>query len=264
MVLLHKIQLIPLNIFIVSSKSLLEKLVKVLWSTFIEIGDSKDDFPPEHVIVLDELETMVADAIHATRLVPRGPKLRPFDGTSAGRIGRFLEDYEEYATSYNWYEGKMLRKIPMYLTNAAKTWYRLNVRDRISERRLRWKGFKDEITRYFFPCRFQLYLREQLRARNQQPRESVSNYVLSKRELCQRLNPRMNEEESLSHLYDGLQANKKSQLYQFSPTTVAFFVDKAYTIELDLCSSNDRNLPESEIKALVAELEMFRRLCYKG
>lgn len=81
------------------SKSLLKKLVKALWSTFFEIEDSKNSLSTENGIVLDELKTMVADAIHGTSFAPLGPKLSPFDGSFTDKIWRFPEDYEGHTAT---------------------------------------------------------------------------------------------------------------------------------------------------------------------
>lgn len=196
---------------------------------------------------------MIQDFVFNTTYYQRGP-LPPFDGVEPFKISRFSEDFEEAADFYNWDEKEKSKKIPTFLSEGAKTGYRLYVKELISKETLNWTAFKDAIIDYFLPSPYESYLREQLRNRIQRLGETVTSYILAKSELCYRLNRTMSESEKVDYLFDGLQLSLKGALYVFAPATVRTLLQYAQNLERG-AQVYQASEDSKEIKRVISELK---------
>ena len=82
-------------------------------------------------------------------IVPRAPKLSPYDGNEAYKVTRFVADYEALADYCGWSQQDRLLKFASYLIDTAKNWYELDYRRKVSERTVTWEEVKRAIEAFF-------------------------------------------------------------------------------------------------------------------
>ena len=104
-----------------------------------------------NIMSTPEVRQFVQDIVLSSSSVQRGLKLAPFDGTPPQKVAKFLEDFDEFADSYGWNDKERLTKIAIYLTDAAKIWYRLYAKERVNKEKISWSELKQELKTFFLP-----------------------------------------------------------------------------------------------------------------
>ena len=86
----------------------------------------------------------------------------------------FVERVEELAEVYGLNKDLLPRTMPELLKEGALLWYRNNNRQWQT-----WKGFKDDFLKFFLPPRYFEGLDDEIRRRQQKPRESFKDFVIA-------------------------------------------------------------------------------------
>lgn len=118
-----------------------------------------------------------------------------FDGQSDPLS--FIERVEERAAAHQIALTQLSRAVPEMLTGNASDWFRVSRLQGAT-----WDSFKRELLEFFLPPRYFQRLEDQIRARQQKPRETFKAYVVELRLLMRRAG--YTGEEELDRAYENL------------------------------------------------------------
>lgn len=113
-------------------------------------------------------------------------------------MGRFLERVEELREEYAYSDRHLLRGLPELLKGDALLWYR-NTREAWAT----WGDFVEDFRATYFPPRYQMQLRNEIRDRTQKRGEAYLKYATEVLSLMRRAGG-YSEEEKVEQLYHNL------------------------------------------------------------
>ncbi|UYV73594.1 K02A2.6-like [Cordylochernes scorpioides] len=136
--------------------------------------------------------------------LPRNPSM--FSGEGVKDPRSWLKGYERVAKHNQWDETLCLANVYFYLTGTALKWYENN-----EESIQTWTEFMSQLENVFGKNESSRLRAEKiLKTRAQLKGESTEYYIQNVLRLCKEVDPKMNEEDKISHLMKGI----AEELYQ--------------------------------------------------
>ena len=115
-----------------------------------------------------------------SRTTPRQPKMviQPPKYNGKGDVTFFLEEFERAGNGNGWDDKQRLEMLPNFLTDSAKSWYRVYTDDLRNSTAVAptWKEFKEALEAAFEVTAKTVKYRIMLNNRNQGPSEVESYY----------------------------------------------------------------------------------------
>lgn len=183
------------------------------------------------------------------------PILLPKEFTGQGNVSieEWVEDFEIIANINQWEDKTLIRFLPAFLKENARTWYQRNCQNLNT-----WKEVKKALIESFTPPQKRIYLLEKLHKRNQRTNESVEDYAQEIMRLCMQLDPKMRDIELGEYFFLGLQPHLKSKMQITSTSTFTTLKTQAQMIEHNEKDTFSQNRSENQ-KIMQEELNYLRR-----
>jgi hypothetical protein len=159
-----------------------------------------------------------------------------FSGFNPHELLTWIAEYELAAKVKGWKPETQLQRVAGYLTDSAKQWFILKVVDN-NNPRYSWENFKQEIKEHFLPEDNRHFQMNEIESRQQQPLESVTNYITAMRMMCKRLDRAMDDSDVMHYIMRGIRPDIRETLFGLCPNSVEDLLKKAKAIELGKGSS---------------------------
>src|SRR5882724_11926675 len=114
-------------------------------------------------------------------------RLNPYSGDYSYRALEFIEDFNDCAKAKGWSDANKFDRFGMYLSDAAKSWFKLTMHKSVNPPS-DWDALSKAFIAHHLPKDKERYYREQLSKRKQGTKEPVSQYIIEKRLLCLEIN----------------------------------------------------------------------------
>lgn len=158
--------------------------------------------------------------------IPRNPS--SYSGISCQDSCKWLKDYERISDFNRWDDSMRLANVVFYLTETARQWYENN-----EETLTSWEKFKTTFNETFSRTEdVQSQAEEILRFRAQRPTETSESYIQDVLELCRKVDPKMTEDQKVSHLMKGIADDLYQILLNREITNVTEFLAHCRKIEV--------------------------------
>jgi len=148
-----------------------------------------------------------------------------------GDVAIFLEEFERSSVSNNWDEKQKLEMIPNFLTETAKSWYRVYTAGlkTSGSAASNWKEFKEVLCEAFQIVASKTKYRIQLRKRRQAPDE-VEGYYYEILDLCDQAGI-LDQESRISELKTGMNKKFLNKIAPSEATSTENILNKMRHIE---------------------------------
>ncbi|MDI9312424.1 MAG: hypothetical protein QM535_19595, partial [Limnohabitans sp.] len=175
---------------------------------------------------LSQLGNVIAKEVN-TYLHPSIIKCSTFNGKLNEDITEWLEDFELSAEASNWNDDIKIKRLPLYLTGAARSFYNVEIKNK----EMKWTDVKQSIIQQFKPSGYAHHLRNILINKKQKPYQSSTSFICEMRDLCLKYNNKMLDTEIIHFIYEGMNPVIVQQLISFNPKTIKELNEKADLIE---------------------------------
>lgn len=178
-----------------------------------------------------------------------------FAGLRGEDVEDWLDNYERVSATNHWDDSNKLRRVSLYLTGVAKTWF-LNHEIDLTD----WPAFKQQLRQVFgTPAVRSALARRALDTRQQHPGESYTSYIEDVLALCRRVNSSMSESDKLRHILKGIGSIAYNALVAQNPSTVTDVVSTCQRLdELDsvrLQSGNsEHRTADRDLRDMIREI----------
>ena len=165
---------------------------------------------------------------------------RNFDGT--GDVDDWIEHYRYIAKCNNWKERMQKNRLPVHLRDTAELWYIqfMGKFDDKSTDHLSIAEIFEELRSAFRPKNFRSINQSALICRHQGLTEDVGTYYYDIMRLCHKMNPKMEEQEKLTHIMRGLRSGMLEKVLVLEPKDCTDLLGKLRSIEEAEILSNQR------------------------
>ena len=173
-------------------------------------------------------------------------RISNYNGDISFKANEFIEEFEERAKCKNWTDTHKFERFSSYLESTAKDWYRLSIKS--TSPPTDWNALKKAFLDYFLPKNQKNHYREQMNKRTQGSREPVKNYIVSKLLKCVEFNDKMDDNEKMSSVFEGLIPEIKRELTIKDYESLKELTDGAQQVEqaLKIMPNNSSVSAESD------------------
>lgn len=185
-------------------------------------------------------------------------RIEPFSGTPSEDLTRWLNRFENIVAINNWNAARAAAHLSVNLSGTAELW----LYSQPDATRKDYTLLRDALVRAFAPAVGNAFhLRRQVATRRQHPGETVEAFGYAIRNLCNRIDASMKEEEMLTYFVNGLHPSLQDTVIVSGPTTFADALETARRKEYQLLSSTPTPVATvhaiglQDQSALIAQLE---------
>ena len=165
-------------------------------------------------------------------------RLRTFMGNPEDAVS-WMEDFECLAESNNWNDDRKRTKLGIYLSNAGREWYSLE----ISGTQKTWQEVKDSFFEQFLPVDYQSHIRNEFRNRKQKLFEPSANFITSMRSLLKKANQQIPEADAVEIILQNMLPDIVEKVVLMNPKTFAELKIKSNLVERTLKASRAAESP---------------------
>ena len=181
-------------------------------------------------------------------------RLRTFTGNPEDAVS-WLEDFQCLAESNNWNDDRKRTKLGIYLSNAGREWYSLE----ISGTQKTWQEIKDSFFEQFLPVDYQSHIRNEFRNRKQKLFEPSANFITSMRSLLKKVNQQIPEADAVEVILQNMLPDIVEKVMLLNPKTFAELKDKSNLVERTLKAAR---AAESQLMAIAEGNARRRPRCF--
>lgn len=187
--------------------------------------------------------------------VSTGPlgAILPFKGGETEDAKRWWQTYMFVTKSNGWTQAMCCAQLPLYLQETALTWYSTLS----GETRMNLEQIEKDFLTYFYDRGNQSERHRQVAQRVQKANESVKEYALQKKLICQKYNPEMTSKDLAIHFVTGLRDEIRLAIHHRTYETLEEAIKAAEKKELKLKkpANESVHLIDSESVHRIEELE---------
>ena len=129
----------------------------------------------------------------------------------------WLEEYEISASSNNWKDELMIKRLPLFLQGPARSFYNVELANQTSKS---WACIKKLLIDQFCPLGYKIHMRSQLMTKKQLPFQPVMNFIGEIHDICKKYNNKMEDDEIIQFIYEGMNPSLVQQIIIFNPKSI--------------------------------------------
>ena len=127
-----------------------------------------------------------------------------FTGGAGDPVDVWLKKFNRIAKALDWDDKRKLVQVPIYLSSFGGNWWDKETEEGTKTPWASWKNFEDALIKRFRPKDLIMRYKAEMRRRRQKVDEDISDYFNDKMSKCYLVNPKMDDDDVIQQLKEGL------------------------------------------------------------